>query len=304
MTLSYQWRLVSLSAAVFFLVNLVAGTVVAALSPLAVGWAGRLSPRQAARFSLALRLFPGALAAVVVALVCVPSYVWLEPGSGLEYAGGGCLAAAAMGVALGVSSIVRLCRAATRTRRVVRSNPPCLALAGMVRPRLLVSNAVLRVLTHEQLAVALAHERAHWTSRDNWKRLLILAAPGVLPFCNGLARLERAWARFAEWAADDAAVAGDECCSLSLAAALVRVARLQSRVPGTPLAIPLLGELPDLRVRVQRLLEPALRIPIAPRRPGVLCSGLCACVGAAMVAVLLNPTTLETTHSILERLME
>jgi len=303
MTLSYQWRLLSLSAAVFFLVNLAAGAAVAALAPLAVGWAGRLSSRQAARFALALRLLPGALAAVVVLLVCVPSYVWLEPGSGLEYTGGGCLAAAAMGVALWVSSIVRICRAAIRTRRMVRTNPPCLALAGVVRPRLLVSNDVLRVLTHEQLAAALAHERAHWTSRDNWKRLLILAAPGVLPFCNGLARLERAWARFSEWAADDV-VARDECSSLSLAAALVRVARLQSRAPGMPLAIPLLGELPDLTVRVQRLLEPAQQIPTAQRRPGVLCSGLCACVGAAMVAVLLNPTTLETTHRILERLME
>lgn len=303
MILSYQWRLLCLSAAVFFLVNGVAWAVAAAVAPLAVRWAGRLSPRQAARVLLILRLLPGSLATLVVLALCLPSYLWLEPGSGLEYTGGACLAAAAMGVALWIASIVRTGRAALRTKRLMQTNAPCLAVAGIIRPRLLISHAVRNALTAEQMAAALAHERAHWTSRDNWKRLLVLFAPGVLPFCTGFAHLERAWARFTEWAADDAAVAGDARRSLSLASALVRVARLQAQVPSMPLAIPLLGDLPDLRVRVHRLLNP-VRAQTLPGRHGLPVPAVGTCLGALVFAVLLNPATLSAAHRVLERLVE
>src|SRR5208337_1784513 len=86
---------------------------------------------------------------------------------------------------------------------------PVLAVAGVVHPRLVISKRLLRGLTAEQRDAALRHERAHRTSRDNIKRFLILLAPDVLPFLRTFAALERSWAKFTEWAADDQATEGD-----------------------------------------------------------------------------------------------
>jgi len=302
MTLSYAWRLVCLSCAVFFLIHLAVGAAVALGAPAAIRLAERFSPRRAAGFLLWLRLLPAMSAAVVVAAVCVPSYLWLEPNAGVEHVGSACLAAAVLGSAVWIFGGVRAGRAALRSRRLVRLEQPCLALAGFLRPRLIVSPAVRAVLTAEQFEAALAHERAHWASRDNLKRLLLLLAPGLLPFCPGFGRMERAWRRFTEWAADDSAAAGSARRSLSLAAALVRVARLQTRPVVLPFATSLLGEGPDLAARVTRLLHPAPRRATAERSGLPL--GAAAALAAAFGAILLHPATLGAAHRLLERLME
>ena len=98
-----------------------------------------------------------------------------------------------------------------------------------MHPQLLISKSVLNGLTAEQTEAALRHEQAHRTSRDNIKRFLILLSPDVLPFLRTFASLEHSWAKFTEWAADDQATAGDSHRALSLASALVRVARLGSK---------------------------------------------------------------------------
>jgi Zn-dependent protease with chaperone function len=171
-------------------------------------------------------------------------------------------------------------------------------MSGILRPRLIVSPEVRRALTPEQLEAALDHERAHWVSRDNLKRLLMLLSPGLLPFYSGFTRLERAWGRFTEWAADDAAVAGSAARSVSLAAALVSVARLQTSSP-PPLATSLLGDSPDLAARVHRLLH---RAPRRETKPGSTTA--LGITSVALALVLLNPSTLYLAHRLLERLME
>jgi len=297
--LSYSWRLLCLSAAVFFLVNLAAGSAVALVAPVAVRFAGRSAPSRAARFLLALRLLPPILAVIVVLSVCVPSFLWLEPGASAEHVGSPCLVLAALGAAVCIAAAVRSRRAAIFSRRVLRTQSPCLALAGLLRPRFIVSPAVRAVLTPDQFAAALAHERAHWHSRDNLKRLLLLLSPGPLPFFHWSTHLDRAWSRFTEWAADDRAVSNDPVRSLSLAAALVHVARLQANAPAAPLATSLLGETPDLAARIDRLLHP---VPAPERQPSH--PGLTAVLAGVFIAILLQPSTLAAAHRILERLME
>ena len=270
---------------------------------LAVRLAERSKPRRGAPFLLALCLLPGTLAALVVLAVCVPSYLWLEPGAGAENVGAPCLAAAAMGAAVWIVALARVREAVVQSNRFARSEAAYVAQAGILRPRLIVSPDVADALTRDELAAVLAHERAHWNSRDNLKRLLLLLAPAPLPFSAGLERLERAWTRTAEWAADDAAVAGNPRRSLSLAAALVRVARLQAQ-PAPPLAASLLGESRDFAARVARLLLQAPAPKLPERRIPVVRGGMFVALAAVFAAAVLDPATLFTAHRLLERLME
>ena len=240
MNVSYVFRLLCLSLGSFFLIHIVVGLLVSLVSPMAVRFSERITPRAAARFLLILRLLPAGSALLLVSGLCVPSYLWLEPAGATENIGLWCLAAVGLTVAVWGMSLTRAARAVLGSFRyirrcrqvgretgkavwVVESSAPVLGLAGIIRSRLVMSQALVNALSKDQLEAALRHERAHGVSRDNLKRLLILLAPDVLPFVQGFGPLERGWAKFTEWSADDRAVAGDSQRSLSLAAALVRV---------------------------------------------------------------------------------
>jgi hypothetical protein len=157
---------------------------------------------------------------------------------------------------------------------------------------------VLRKLTPAELEASLRHERAHRTSRDNLKRLLLLLAPA--PQFAGLESLERGWAQYTEWAADDRAVGGDSDRSVALAGALVRVARL--RVPaGAPLLMTsLVADGGDIEARVDRLLGAASENQ-EQRRPKFVAAALA--LAGFIVAVLTGPATLQAAHGLLEYLI-
>ena len=108
----------------------------------------------------------------------------------------------------------------------------------------------------EQRDAALSHERAHCNSGDNLKRFLILLAPDAVPMWGTFHGLERAWSKFTEWAADDEASAGDPQRALSLASALVRVAKMGSKPRLNYLSCSLVGGDRELSERVDRLLRP------------------------------------------------
>ena len=149
----------------------------------------------------------------------------------------------------------------------LNSSAPFLALVGVFASRIAISRPVIKALSTPQLAAALRHENAHRISRDNLKRLLLLLAPRLLPGFHGFDAIERGWARFTEWAADDDAVAGDAHLSLSLAAALVRIARMGGTPQVLPLSTSFWAIAREISARVDRLLNPAP--PAAPpsRRP-------------------------------------
>lgn len=322
MTASYLLRLACISLASFFLIHLAVALAVSLIAPGAIEAAGRLRPIRAARVLLALRLLPAAAAAVVVAVLCVPSYLWLEPRAASEDVGVRCLAAALLCLVCSALALARAWRAASRSlgyirycrivgRRmcvgaeaspawVVEGPAPFLVLAGIVRPRLVISSNVVAALPPEQLAVALRHEHAHRISRDNLKRLLVLLTPDVLPFWRGFGALDRAWARFTEWAADDRAVAGDSGRSLSLAAALVRVARMGACPQTPPLVTSLLADNEELAARVDRLLRDAPRLVDERPRPALALAGTAAF--GCLVSATLQPATLQLVHGLLEQL--
>jgi Zn-dependent protease with chaperone function len=86
-----------------------------------------------------------------------------------------------------------------------RETPP-LTLVGLRRPRVLISESAVALLSHDELHIALKHELAH------------IRYPGM-------SKLESAWSEAAELAADDAAVSNLDD-AVDLAAALVKLSRL------------------------------------------------------------------------------
>jgi Zn-dependent protease with chaperone function len=326
MILPYLARLACLCLAAFFLAHLALGLVVSGLTPWAVRAASRMAPVPGARFLLLLRLFPAGFAFFLVAGLCTPSYLWLEPKGAEETMGPLCLALASMGLTVCAMSVARAalalarsrchlrqCRQVSREMRLpgersaawVMDGPtPYVMLAGVIRPRLVISRKVVAALSTEQLAAVVRHERAHGRSHDNFKRLLVLLAPGLLPLVPGFRTIERTWARISEWAADDRAAAGKSRRSLSLAAALVQVARLGSPAAAPRLATSLMADGADLSERVDRLLRPNRRLARSARREPVLAASAGLLLTGAAAAVLAHPVTLYSAHEFLEFLIQ
>ncbi len=323
---AYFLRLACLSFASFFLVYLALSLLGLGAAPSVARLAGRRRPQAATRLLLGLRLLPLGLSLFVVLGLCLPSYLLFEPRESAERVGAACVLAALAGfLAWGVSihralralrgslDYQRHCRMSTARRMeregeglpvsVLEGEMPLLGLAGILRPRIVMSSAVLRSLDPEQLAMALRHERAHWSSRDNLKRLILLLAPDPVPFFRTFAGIDRRWARYAEWAADDRAVAGDPEHSLSLASALVRMARLGKAARPTELVVALAGD-DDFAERIERLLRAADSPDERPRGHFRLWAAGAAIAAISLVLTLvLQPATFYSVHFLLERLI-
>jgi Peptidase family M48 len=256
--------------------------------------------------------------------LCVPSSLWLEPRGTHEQVGFLCWTAAllcVLGFGISIARVFRAVDAALRYTRgylragweihvsgesrpllVIDCDAPLLAVIGVPHPRIVVSRGVLRELPSQQLDAALGHEQAHRASRDNVKRLLILLAPEVFPFCRCFAMLERRWARLTEWAAEDEAIAGDSRRSLSLASALVRAARME--LPVRPAGIPIcfVAKNSDLPERADCLLRDNSTEDYRVRRIGALVGSAVVVIGILEVAML-QPFTLYYVHQALEHLV-
>jgi Zn-dependent protease with chaperone function len=225
----------------------------------AVAWRSlrwlRTRAQSLAALLFTLRVLPLAASLVVTFAFVVPSFQLLEPRSiDIDIHEG----VGAMPLALGIGALLliacgcfRMFAAQIRTSRVVahwlegahllnadaaaraatktmdqnltlwsRRDGPPLMLVGMRKPRVLVSESALAVLSDLELRIALKHEFAHMRSHDNLKKL-------VFRLCSfpGMAKLEAAWSQAAELAADDAAVS-NLSDAVDLAAALLKISRL------------------------------------------------------------------------------
>ncbi|MEO8596171.1 MAG: M56 family metallopeptidase [Candidatus Solibacter sp.] len=322
MTAAYLPRLVCLCLAVFFVIQFAAGLLITLAGPAIVRAVRGMRPKAAAGLLLALRMLPAALALFVVVGLCVPSYLWLEPELGGEEIGAACISAAVLGACLWAGAAVRGARGLLRASQhkssciglgrrtqlagshlpvwILDTQAPLFALIGVFRSGVLVSDAVVRALTPAQLDAALRHEEAHFRSRDNLKRLLLLLTPGLLPGIRGYQEIERGWGRFIEWAADDEAVGGDNQRSLCLAAALVRMARMGGS-KAIPMGASFLNECGEVTARVDRLLHPAPPVPASQRGP--LVWGASFALAAVSVVSMLHPATLAFCHELIEEVI-
>jgi Zn-dependent protease with chaperone function len=325
LNLSYTLRLLCLCCASFFLVHMTVALAMRLSTGTAIRVAERMKPSSAARLLFLLRISPMALTLFALLAFCIPSYLWLEPEAKGEQVGWLCFLMAGLGAAICALSVSRVVSAVTGTLRylhhcerhaqeisvpgepspalLLAGTTPVLAVAGVVHPRLVISRSVMSGLSAEQREAALRHEQAHRTSRDNMKRFLILLSPDVLPFVRSFAALEHSWAKFTEWAADDQATGGESRRALSLASALVRVAKMGAKPKLTPLFSSLHSDDHELSERVERLLRPQ-SMPGKPAEvltPFLTSAG--ALAAAAVMVVLLWPGSLSLVHQALERLV-
>ena len=325
MNLPYTMRLLCLCCASFFMVHLALAIVARLGAGTALRVAQHVKPRSAARLLFAIRVSPLVLTLLAVLGFCIPSYLWLEPEASGERVGLVCMVMALSGVAIWASALLRVGGAVRGTVRylhhcqhhgrkvavpgetspalVLSDKSPVLAVAGVFRPQLVISRRVMRGLSSEERAAALRHEQAHRTSGDNLKRFLILLAPDVFPFVRTFGAMERAWSKFTEWAADDQATEGDPQRALSLASALVRVAKMGSKPQLGYLSCSLLGGDQELSQRVDRLLRPQPKPRKAVREFIPLLTGIGALITSAVAVVALWPSSLSMVHQALEQLV-
>lgn len=302
--MAYIDRLLCLSLASFFLVHFFAGLLVNRLGAWANRFAGRMPARSAALFLFAFRLLPSTSALLVVAGLCIPSFVSLEPRGITEPVGPACIIAATLSLAIWGMALCRglyavACSLRYRRRITPKSSSPVFALVGIFRPKLVISREASTILSLEELQSAIRHERAHELSRDNLKRLVILLTPDILPFWNPFSAIERSWARFAEWAADDDAAGENVEHSLSLAAALVQVARLNGAAKSVPLTS-FFADPSDLSERIDRLLCLDRR---RIHRAGTTALPTILASMGLLVIVAARTETLRFIHQMLEHLI-
>ncbi len=318
----YWLKLGCLCLTSFFLVHLAVGLVVMCLSPAAVRMAGQVQPRRAARLLFALRMLPMGCAGFVVGVICIPSYLQFEKNPAVGEIGVVCFGFTILGFSVWTASILRgVCAAIHSFTFAKRCKPRGflggsatrsvstyffdyedidVALVGVIWPRLVVSQRVLDTLSAGQMKAVLSHEHAHRTSRDNLKRLFLLLLPGLLPGVAGLDSLEKSWAKFAEWAADDDACAGNPFRSVELAEALVHVARLHGQGRPPALASCLTAGEVELSTRIGRLLQAPPTDAKRGRDRMLLFWGISIAMATVSAFILVHPSMLYTAHRAIE----
>jgi len=291
----YELLGVTLVLAMLLAVNAVATAAAAGLWRLFKQPLLRCSARTRAELLFVMRMGPPVIAIIWIVAFMIPSYLVYEPYTTDEFVSkklGALAAISAIGV---VFAVWRGLRAWLATRSLLKKwlrdataikldgvdvpafrlahSFPIIAVVGTLRPRLFIAEHVLRLLSRDELAAAVAHESGHMAARDNLKRSLLRASRAALLVIPCGRSLDRAWGEASEAAADEYAAQQSSSVALNLASALVRIARLipaDERVV-MPSSAFLVGgeETRGVKARVRRLVElasadPGFVVTIAP----------------------------------------
>jgi hypothetical protein len=313
----------ALALAWFGAVNLALSAISAAGGHLIDRRFVRLRASAAPAVLLGLKLLPGVGSLAFTAFVFLPGHWIFEPEGAQESLGVTLGALAALGAFTIALAGRRAVRDARLTRDVERSwetrasgprrdlggelpvyclpdEAPIISLVGLRHPRVFVARPVIEAFASDELEVSLAHELAHRDARDNLKRVVVASSPDLLALWRAGRRLEQRWRAAAEFAADARAVQGSATRAVSLASALLKVARL---VPagGSLRARTALYDGSLLSARIDRLLAPA-ESPL-PRRNGGLAWSLPLFGITVLAAVLAADAVWLGVHAATEGLV-
>jgi Zn-dependent protease with chaperone function len=321
-----------LALAMLLSLNALASILAAAAWRILARPASCWSASTRARLIFALRVFPGVAALCIVGVLLIPSYLAHEPRASVEIVSLK-LAALAFVSVIGIAlALWRGFGAWRATRRLVanwirhsesilledisipayriRHAFPVIAIVGVFRPRLFISAQVFESLTREELAAALAHERAHLAVRDNLKRGLLRACRDVLVIVPCGRSLDRAWDEASEAAADELAARAGAPVALSLASALIKIARLAPAglKPAMPAGAFLISKTVEgVAWRVRRLTQLAgLEGAFDGRRAALLNLTMWASLAAFIVVMTMaaaDARVLMTMHVMVERIV-
>ena len=217
----------------------------------------------------AMRIAPLVASVLVTAGLTVPSFLLLEPRSLDEPLSAGPVLLGFCGAGLMMMGVLKAGKALSKASRTIRlwsnesraiqssvgvpvvsisGDAPPVTAAGIVNPKVFLSEAAQAVLSADELGRALDHELAHVRRWDNLKKLLLCLA--AFPVMRDL---EQAWLEASEMAADDAAVS-NSAEALDLAAALLKLSNLASNRPVELMATLVYCPVSALNARVERLL--------------------------------------------------
>jgi hypothetical protein len=278
MVLSYSLRVTCLIGVTLALLQVTTEMLLWASAPVVLRVVQSLPLRQRERTLYVVQLLPVIVAILLTGLFFLPQYVFNETNPAPEHVGRLCIVLAASLYVWWSARIVRGIRMVGRTilfSRVCRlgdaSGPlafgapivtvsdqtPRLALVGLLRPFILISQSLIDEGGLDPLAlqVVLDHERSHARQRDNWKLLSLYCLPRLNLRLPGRKTWMQFWQSTAEWAADDDAVGDSGARALMLAETLVALARTSSTVSRQIACTHLVCEDTELALRVERLLH-------------------------------------------------
>ncbi|HET9742956.1 MAG TPA: M48 family metalloprotease [Terriglobales bacterium] len=240
----YATLLISVCLAVFAL-SLVAGLLLVRASLFVLPLPTRT--RSFSGLLFATRMAPFTLAVLISLGLALPAFVVSEPWNSGETPSVRLVALGAFGAAVTAIFLARYFRLIVRNRRVVSlwqtrgervrlagvsvpifsipGDSALLAVAGIWRPTVFVSERILAELTAEEMRAAVAHESAHIHSFDNFKQMLLRCTR--MPGWFGFAAIERSWSESAELDADWQALRSG-VSPLELGSAIVKVGRCMS----------------------------------------------------------------------------
>ena len=166
---------------------------------------------MSSRLLFGLRMAPVAVTLFLVIGFCVPSYVWLEPDIAGERVGASLPAGAGLGATVWAVSLVRgaggdgahgtvswpvagatpQIRRRSGHRRSSGGGVPraVMAVAGVLRPRLMVSQTVMDCADAGAKGSGVPARGGASCVARQLKKLLFLLSPDVLPFVSGLSTL-------------------------------------------------------------------------------------------------------------------